>query len=151
MAPIPRTYFRYIEPSLLVFGALNLFLSGASSAPSYLSTAPHPPLPTEHFLALQAGSMMLLSAALLATIMWTSTEIKVIRAAVWVLAVSDVPHWVLGFWCLGDLKWEWGGWSGEMRAFMGVPVLTFGVKVMYLLGWLGGDCVGGGDGEKKRL
>jgi hypothetical protein len=141
MAPFPRVYFRYIEPVMILFGSANLMLSGASSAPTYLSTPPHSTLPTEHFLALQAGSMMALAGLLLTIIMWTSNEIKTIRLTIMVLAASDIPHWVFGAWCLGPLAFEPSSWSVEMKAYMGVPVVTFMIKVAYLLGWLGRDQV----------
>ena len=141
MAPFPRIYFRYIEPLMITFGSLNLMLSGASSASTYLSIPPHPTLPTEHFLALQAGSMMALAGLLLTIIMWTSNEIRAIRLTIMVLAASDIPHWVFGAWCLGPLAFEPSSWSAEMKAYMGVPVVTFLIKVAYLMGWLGRDRV----------
>jgi hypothetical protein len=143
MAPFPRVYFRYIEPMMILFGSANLMLSGAGSAPTYLSTPPHPTLPTEHFLALQAASMMALAGLLLAIIMWTSNEIKPIRLTIMVLAASDIPHWVFGAWCLGPLAFAPSSWSTEMKAYMGVPVVTFLIKVAYLLGLLGRDQVTG--------
>jgi hypothetical protein len=141
MAPFPRVYFRYVEPLMISFGSLNLMLSGASSAPTYLSTPPHPTLPTEHFLALQAGSMMALAGLLLTIIMWTSNEIKTVRLTIMVLAASDIPHWIFGAWCLGPLAFEPSNWSAEMKAYMGVPAVTFLIKVAYLLGLLGRDQV----------
>ncbi|KAI5197262.1 hypothetical protein E4T39_07414 [Aureobasidium subglaciale] len=139
MAPFPRIYFRYVEPIMITFGSLNLMLSGATSASTYLSTPPHSVLATEHFLALQAGSMMFLAGLLLTVIMWTTDEIKTIRMTVMVLAASDIPHWLFGAWCLGPLAFEPSSWSVEMKAYMGVPVITFMIKVAYLLGWLGSD------------
>lgn len=141
MAPFPRVYFRYVEPLMITFGSLNLISTGASSASTYLSIQPHPVLATEHFLALQAGSMMLLAGLLLTIIMWTSNEIKTIRLTIMVLAASDIPHWIFGAWCLGPLALEPSSWSAEMKAYMGVPVVTFLIKVAYLTGLLGRDQV----------
>ncbi|KAI5273929.1 hypothetical protein E4T47_02951 [Aureobasidium subglaciale] len=139
MAPFPRIYFRYIEPIMITFGSLNLMLSGAASASTYLSTPAHPVLATEHFLTLQAGSMMLLAGLLLTIIMWTTDEIRTVRLTIMILAASDIPHWIFGAWCLGPLAFEPSSWSAEMKAYMGVPVVTFVIKIAYLLGWLGGD------------
>ncbi|THY13289.1 hypothetical protein D6D00_10211 [Aureobasidium pullulans] len=141
MAPFPRVYFRYVEPLMITFGSLNLISTGASSASTYLSIQPHPVLATEYFLALQAGSMMLLAGLLLTIIMWTSNEIKTIRLTIMVLAASDIPHWIFGAWCLGPLASEPSSWSAEMKAYMGVPVVTFLIKVAYLTGLLGRDQV----------
>lgn len=141
MAPFPRVYFRYVEPLMITFGSLNLILTGASSASTYLSTQSHPVLATEQFLAFQAGSMMLLAGLLLTIIMWTSNEIKTIRLTIMVLAVSDIPHWIFGAWCLGPLAFEPRSWSAEMKAYMGVPAVTFLIKVAYLMGLLGHDQV----------
>ncbi|CAD0113565.1 unnamed protein product [Aureobasidium uvarum] len=139
MPHFPRVYFRYVEPLMITFGSLNLIFSGATSASTYLSTPSHPTLATEHFLALQAGSMMLLAGLLLTVIMWTSNEIKTIRLTIMVLAASDIPHWIFGAWCLGPLAFEPSSWSAEMKAYMGVPVVTFSIKVAYLLGLFGRD------------
>ncbi|KAI4728568.1 hypothetical protein E4T49_03639 [Aureobasidium sp. EXF-10728] len=146
MAPFPRLYFRYVEPLMITFGSLNLIFSGAASASTYLSTPSHATLATEHFLALQAGSMMLLAGLLLTIIMWTSDEIKTIRLTIMVLAASDIPHWIFGAWCLGPLAFEPSTWSAEMKAYMGVPAVTFLIKVAYLLGWFGRDQIA----EKAR-
>lgn len=84
---------------------------------------------------------MALAGLLLTIIMWTSNEIKTIRLTIMVLAASDIPHWVFGTWCLGPLAFQPSGWSVEMKAYMGVPVVTFLIKVAYMLGWLGRDQV----------
>lgn len=126
---------------MMTFGAFNLIFSGAQTAPTYLSMPAHAPLQTEQFLALQAGSMMMLAGALLAIITWTCDDTRTIRLTVTALAISDVPHCVFGLWCLGPLAWEPQSWSVEMKAYMGVPAITFCVKVAYLMGWLGRDSV----------
>lgn len=85
--------------------------------------------------------MMLLAAMLLITVMWTSNEIKTIRFTIMALAISDIPHLIFGLWCLGPLAFEPSSWSTEMKGYMGVPAVTFLIKVAYLLGWLGRDQV----------
>jgi hypothetical protein len=128
-----------MEPAMMAFGGFNLIFNGAASASNYVSTAPHPTLATEQFLALQAGSMMLLADLLLLVVMWTSTEMRTVRLAIMVLTASDIPHWICAAWCLGPLAFHPASWSVDMKAYMGVPVITFLIKVLYLLGWLGGD------------
>ena len=141
MAPFPRIFFRYVEPMMITLGSFNLMISGAAGASTYLSKPPYPTLATEHFLALQGGNMMLLAAMLLIIVMWTSNEIKTIRFTIMALAISDIPHWIFGAWCLGPLAFEPSSWSTEMKGYMGVPAVTFLIKVAYLLGWLGRDQV----------
>ena len=85
---------------------------------------------------------MALAGILLTVIMWTSNDIKTIRLTIFILALSDIPHWIFGAWCLGPLAFEPARWSAEMKAYMGVPVLTFCIKVAYLMGLLGRDQIG---------
>lgn len=145
MAPFPRIYFCYVEPLLLCYGGLSHIINpGHYTAALFgdLASSDVDYLPTEKLAGMNLGFMMLLVGALVAVVMFTCENRRTAYLVALALMLSDIAHWgavaaVLG--PAGPAAIEVANWTTEMKGHMFGPIVTFSIKLAYLLGWLGDD------------
>ncbi|KAK5172476.1 hypothetical protein LTR04_002402 [Oleoguttula sp. CCFEE 6159] len=102
LPPTPRFVFTVIEPLALIAGAIAPFVSPSESVSAQLAHLPrHSLLPSEHILALQIGNLYLLLAMLGLFILYSTSEIRTVRAYVIALWVADIGHVAVTGWAMG--------------------------------------------------
>lgn len=150
MAPVPRFFFCVVEPVMVSVAALGIIRDPAKHSMGLLSHVPqHDVADTEKLATMELGNMLLLLAWLIAIIMWTSRDPRTIRLTVAAMALADIPHWGAAIWVMGWERFvDFRSWGPEQTTQMVGPLITFAIKVAYLMGWLGKDKIS--TGSKKE-
>ena len=108
-------------------------------------------LPTERVLALQIANLYALLAMVGVGVLSTTTEPRVVHAYIWALLIADVGHFVATGAVMGlDGVMEWQEWNATMWGNLGVVILLFTVRSLYLAGYLGKDQVSGEEDERRK-
>ncbi|KAJ5703560.1 hypothetical protein N7493_011485 [Penicillium malachiteum] len=157
MPPIPRAFFLYGEPILILSGVLNTLLKPTaitSMLPAHLARRPTSdpyPSPLEHLLALQTASIMFLVVCISTAVMLYATNARVVHGLVLSYAIADIPHWASLLYVLGrDGLSQWGTWDTSLWLQFFIPMLTMGIKVGYLTGAFGPDRVDSEGNAKEK-
>lgn len=99
--------------------------------------------------------MMFLFGMVTLGIMLYAKDAGVVHAYVAASAISDFPHWAFLLTVLskpGCGIWDFGNdacWNTDLRMQLLIPVVTFVIKVGYLVGLFGPDRVIGAKGVKR--
>jgi hypothetical protein len=98
---IPRFVFTIFEPLSLIAGAI-----GAYSNPSWfvaeqiVMSPPETLSPNSIVVTLQLGNLYLLLAMVGISIMYTSTEPRVVQNYIWALLIADIGHLYVTYYIL---------------------------------------------------
>lgn len=120
--------------------------------------AAHPPTFLEQFLYLQSTIYLILSGALLTSIMLLAGHnTKLVHVMVALLAVTEPLVWGLMLWVMGrgDIMegiqacFVRGEWTADMKVMFVGSGVTGTIKVAYLLGLFGKDRIPDGDRKVK--
>ncbi|KAI9785654.1 MAG: hypothetical protein M1816_008277 [Peltula sp. TS41687] len=144
LPPIPKLIFTILEPISLIAGFLHTTLQ-----PRLFHSSQTPPsdrpidttLPPNTLMTVyQLGNLYLLLGLIGISVLYSTTEIKVVRRLMLALAVGDVGHLcttasVLGAKGVVDV----GRWNWVTTGNLGFTVALLAARVAYLAGWLGRD------------
>ncbi|EGC41647.1 conserved hypothetical protein [Histoplasma capsulatum var. duboisii H88] len=136
----PHILFAILEPISLVAGCYfaifntTNFVAGQTpkaSSPTELSLS-------TQAIAYQLGNIFLLLATVGVAVLYSTSEPKMVRNYLIVLAIADLGHIFSVYWCIGfrDLinVWEW---NDLLWGNVGASVILFVNRIAYLLGAFG--------------
>ncbi|KAI0475781.1 hypothetical protein GGR56DRAFT_639597 [Xylariaceae sp. FL0804] len=155
---IPRVVFTIVEPLTLIAGALGPLIdadwfiagqiappssSGLQSLCSYSDNA--------RLVALQLGNAYGLLFMVGVAVLYTTTELRVVRNYLVALWIADIGHVGLTCWLLGyDRTVDVGSWNAVTWGNIGFTALLCLTRTAYLLGFFGpGDQTTRSDIKKK--
>ncbi|KOS18374.1 hypothetical protein ESCO_002910 [Escovopsis weberi] len=138
---IPRLVFTVLEPLSLVAGFI-----GAVHDPSWFVQqqvpleAPAPVTKESVVLALQLGNMYLLTFLVGVAVLFTTSEIRVVRNYLVALWLADIGHIAFSCYGLGREKLlDPAGWNATTWGNIGATSLLCLVRSAYLAGLFGPD------------
>lgn len=114
----------------------------------------------EQFLTVQSTIYLVLSGALLTTIMLLAGQnVKLVRVMIAELAAVDPLFWALILWTVGggdvvegaQACFVRGEWTTELKTMFAGSTVTCSIKVAYLLGLFGKDRVTDDSGKTKGI
>ena len=98
------------------------------------------PSPNAQIIAMQLGNTYLLLGLLGFYILNTTTEARVVRAYVTILAFADLGHMAPTLWVLGwSRAVNVANWNSMTWGNIGASLVLFISRIAYLMGWLGKD------------
>ncbi|KAM4065074.1 DNA-binding domain-containing protein [Hirsutella rhossiliensis] len=148
---VPRLVFTIVEPLSLLAGFL-----GAVSDPAWFAAEQVPdkmPLavtPSSVVLALQLGNLYLLMALVGLAVLFTTSEIKVVRNYLVALWLGDIGH--VAFSCHGlgaERIMNPSAWNAMAWGNIAMTVFLFMMRSAYLLGLFGPDKPAEAPGKKS--
>ncbi|KAI4865223.1 hypothetical protein F4820DRAFT_306923 [Hypoxylon rubiginosum] len=136
----PRTIFTIVEPISLIGGFLGPFINpswfiasqvdAASDASSYDDNA--------RLVALQLGNTYGLLFLLGVAVLYTTTELKVVRNYLVALWIADISHVGVTCWLLGyDRTLDVASWNAVTWGNVGFTTFLCLTRTAYLLGLFG--------------
>jgi hypothetical protein len=138
LPPIPRVFFVYVEPVIILSGIIR---THASRLP-LLAALPTPPIPFETLLAPGASAAYLFLVLLygLVVLLVAPPSRALAQAHVLVLVAADLALWTAVFSLAAEthpgglpgVLADRAAWSEDMRMMVFGPLLTFAVKVATL-------------------
>ncbi|KAH8882685.1 hypothetical protein GQ53DRAFT_444505 [Thozetella sp. PMI_491] len=138
---IPRVIFTVVEPISLLVGAIPAILWPEWFVSEQLPSAV--PLVTSanaSLVAQQLGSMFSLGFLLAIAVLYTTTEIKVVRSYLFALWLADISHVGLTLYALG---WEGSldvaSWNPMTWGNVAFTVFLCLTRSVYLVGGFGPD------------
>ena len=146
LPPIPRTVFCILEPLALLAGYIQPTFSTQAFISSQLPLANNlnlnPIGPTTRVLALQLGNVYGLLAMIGIAVLYSTTEVKVVRNFLIACAIADVGHVYVTYAVMGwkDFS-DVGNWNAMGWGNIGVTAALFFTRCLYLMGILGEDRV----------
>lgn len=142
----PRTVFTIIEPISLIAGCLGPLVdadwfiasqidNGGASLSSPLSFSENARL-----VALQLGNAYGLLFLVGVAVLYTTSELKVVRNYLVALLIADITHVGLTCWGLGyERAVDVAGWNAVTWGNVGFTVFLGLTRTVYLLGLFGPD------------
>ncbi|KAI0401557.1 hypothetical protein F4802DRAFT_600890 [Xylaria palmicola] len=149
----PRTVFTVVEPISLVAGCLGPLVDADWFIASQIASA-GAGLPASsdnaRLVALQLGNAYGLLFLVGVAVLYTTTELKVVRNYLVALLIADITHvgftcWGLGYQRVVDVA----GWNAVTWGNVGFTVFLGLTRTAYLLGLFGPDNVV--KGSRKKL
>ncbi|KAI1380016.1 hypothetical protein F4677DRAFT_408285 [Hypoxylon crocopeplum] len=139
----PRTIFTIIEPISLVGGFLgplldaNWFIAQQLDKPSGITTSYDD---NARLVALQLGNTYGLLFLIGVAVLYTTTELKVVRNYIIALWIADITHVGLTCWALGyDQVVDVSSWSAVTWGNVGFTTFLCLTRTAWLLGLFGPD------------
>lgn len=122
--------------------SLNTSYFAASQVPSI---TPTPLTSTTQILALQLGNCYGLIALIALGVLYSTSELKVVRNYLIACAIADVGHLWVTYHVLGYANYvNVQGWNSLAWGNIGFTFFLLVTRVGYLTGWLGKNRVAGG-------
>ncbi|KAL7620985.1 hypothetical protein AAE478_008296 [Parahypoxylon ruwenzoriense] len=149
----PRTIFTIIEPISLVGGFLGPFLDPDWFIASQLSPAPTPASFNDNarLVALQLGNAYGLLFLLGVAVLYTTTELRVVRNYLIALWIADISHVGVTSWLLGyERTLDVGSWNAVTWGNVGFTTFLCLTRTAYLLGFFGPDQQAPATASKKK-
>ncbi|RDA93836.1 hypothetical protein CP533_6408 [Ophiocordyceps camponoti-saundersi (nom. inval.)] len=141
LPPIPRVVFTVLEPLSLLAGFL-----GAVRDPMWFAAEQVPPAasssmsPNAVVLALQLGNLYLLMSLVGVAVLYTTSELSVVRRYLFALWLGDIGHVIFSCRALGlDLLARPLEWNAMAWGNIAATVFLFGMRSAYFLGVFGPD------------
>ncbi|KAI0011377.1 hypothetical protein F4779DRAFT_573469 [Xylariaceae sp. FL0662B] len=137
----PRIIFTIAEPISLIGGCLGPFLNADWFIESQLSS-PDPVVSNAHarLVALQLGNAYGLLFLVGVAVLYTTTELKVVRNYLIALWLADLSHIGLTCWALGyEGTLDVGSWNAVTWGNVGFTGFLCLTRTAYLLGLFGPD------------
>ncbi|PFH56825.1 hypothetical protein XA68_15950 [Ophiocordyceps unilateralis] len=141
LPPIPRAVFTIIEPLSLLAGFL-----GAVHDPMWFAAEQVPQMnpslvsPNAIVLALQLGNLYLLMSLVGVAVLFTTSELSVVRRYLVALWLGDIGHVVFSCRALGlDLLVRPSAWNAMAWGNIAATVFLFSMRSAYFLGVFGPD------------
>ncbi|KAH6648719.1 hypothetical protein BKA67DRAFT_648713 [Truncatella angustata] len=133
----PRFVFTIIEPISLIAGAVAPFISPDWFIEEQISiTKPIAHTDNSRLVALQLGNAYGLLFLLGVAVLYTSSELKVVRNYLWALWVADLGHVGLTAYLLGyDRSLAVADWNAMTWGNIGATVFLCLTRTAYLLGF----------------
>ncbi|KAF3069018.1 hypothetical protein GL218_08097 [Daldinia childiae] len=138
----PRTVFTIVEPISLIGGFLGPFLdpewfiASQIDAPDGSNLAPRDD--NARLIALQLGNTYGLLFLLGVAVLYTTTELKVVRNYLIALWIADISHVGVTCWLLGyDRTLDVGSWNAVTWGNVGFTTFLCLTRTAYLLGLFG--------------
>ncbi|KAI1246631.1 hypothetical protein MGN70_013532 [Eutypa lata] len=157
----PRIIFTIVEPISLVSGALSAFVNvdwfiASQISSSSFSTTPPAYDTNSRLVALQLGNLYGLIFLLGMAVLWTTSELKVVRNYLIGAWLADISHVGLTCWLLGwERAVDVGAWNAMTWGNVGFTTFLFLTRTAWFLGLFGPNSsepaaadVGGG--KKKK-
>ncbi|OTB02873.1 hypothetical protein M426DRAFT_322294 [Hypoxylon sp. CI-4A] len=140
----PRTTFTIVEPLSLIGGFLgpfidpDWFIDSQLDNPDASSLAPRDD--NARLVALQLGNTYGLLFLLGVAVLYTTTELKVVRNYLIALWIADISHVGVTCWLLGyDRTLDVGSWNAVTWGNVGFTAFLCLTRTAYLLGLFGPD------------
>ncbi|KAI0173647.1 hypothetical protein GGR52DRAFT_543890 [Hypoxylon sp. FL1284] len=140
----PRTIFTIVEPLSLVGGFLGPFLdpgwfiASQLDAPSDAAAGSYDD--NARLIALQLGNTYGLLFLLGVAVLYTTTELKVVRNYLIALWIADISHVGVTCWLLGyDRTLDVASWNAVTWGNVGFTTFLCLTRTAYLLGLFGPD------------
>ncbi|KAH9884022.1 hypothetical protein F4778DRAFT_579802 [Xylariomycetidae sp. FL2044] len=159
----PRTIFTIVEPISLIAGALGPLIdvdwfigsqigdTAASSSSTTITTPLASPSENARLVALQLGNTYGLLFLLGVAVLYTTTEIRVVRNYLIALWLADITHVGLTCWILGyERSVDVGSWNATTWGNVGFTIFLCLTRTAYLLGFFGPNRPAVGDLKKKK-
>ncbi|KAI0848424.1 hypothetical protein F5Y00DRAFT_262518 [Daldinia vernicosa] len=140
----PRTIFTIVEPISLIGGFLGPFLDPEWFIASQIGAADGSNLAPRddnaRLIALQLGNTYGLLFLLGVAVLYTTTELKVVRNYLISLWIADISHVGVTCWLLGyDRTLDVGSWNAVTWGNVGFTTFLCLTRTAYLLGLFGSD------------
>ncbi|KAI1463703.1 uncharacterized protein F4812DRAFT_446055 [Daldinia caldariorum] len=142
----PRTIFTIVEPISLIGGFLGPFLDPEWFINSQIDAPPGsddsfaPRDDNARLIALQLGNTYGLLFLLGVAVLYTTTELKVVRNYLIALWIADISHVGVTCWLLGyDRTLDVGSWNAVTWGNVGFTTFLCLTRTAYLLGLFGPD------------
>ncbi|CAK7274377.1 hypothetical protein SEPCBS57363_006131 [Sporothrix epigloea] len=141
---VPRVVFTVIEPISLLGGCVPaLFAAGWFIREQIAEAAPTPavaPSDQAHIVAQQLGNAYGLLFMIGVAVLYTSTELKVVRNYLVALLIADIGHVGLTIAALGPDRFAAiGEWNAMTWGNVGFTIFLALMRTSYLLGFFGPD------------
>ncbi|KAI1772744.1 hypothetical protein F4818DRAFT_138537 [Hypoxylon cercidicola] len=140
----PRTIFTIVEPISLVGGFLgpfmnpSWFIASQLDAPSDIVVSSYDD--NARLVALQLGNTYGLLFLLGVAVLYTTTELKVVRNYLIALWIADISHVGVTCWLLGyDKTLDVASWNAVTWGNVGFTAFLCLTRTAYLLGLFGPD------------
>ncbi|KAI3321537.1 hypothetical protein HD806DRAFT_502827 [Xylariaceae sp. AK1471] len=148
----PRTLFTIIEPISLIAGCLGPLINADWFIASQIDNPPSPTSENARLVALQLGNCYGLLFLVGVAVLYTTTELRVVRNYLVALLIADVTHVGLTCWGLGyDRAINVAGWNAVTWGNVGFTVFLSLTRVAYLLGLFGSESKAAVRTSKKEL
>ncbi|KAI1500003.1 hypothetical protein F5X99DRAFT_410479 [Biscogniauxia marginata] len=140
----PRTIFTVIEPISLIAGCLGPFFSAdwfiANQIPAAPAGGGEPTSDNARLVALQLGNAYGLLFMVGVAVLYTTSELKVVRNYLVALWIADIGHVGLTCWLLGyERTLDVGSWNAMTWGNIGATTFLCLTRTAYLLGLFGRD------------
>ncbi|KAI0384348.1 hypothetical protein F5Y04DRAFT_227280 [Hypomontagnella monticulosa] len=140
----PRTIFTIVEPISLIGGFLgpfidpDWFIASQLDSPDTSNIAPRDD--NARLVALQLGNVYGLLFMVGVAVLYTTTELKVVRNYLIALWIADISHVGVTCWLLGwDRTLDVGSWNAVTWGNVGFTAFLCLTRTAYLLGLFGPD------------
>ncbi|KAK6820681.1 hypothetical protein PG990_012664 [Apiospora arundinis] len=139
LPPFPRTVFTVIEPLSLIAGCVAPFISADWFIEEQIdSTHILQHNDNARLVALQLGNAYGLLFMLGVAVLYTTTELKVVRNYLWALWIADIGHIGLTAYLLGYQNFmAFSKWNAMTWGNIGATGFLFLTRTAYLLGFFG--------------
>ncbi|KAI1766758.1 hypothetical protein GGR53DRAFT_188685 [Hypoxylon sp. FL1150] len=154
----PRTIFTIVEPLSLIGGFLgpfvdpSWFIAAQLDAPSDITTTTVVNVYDDNarLVALQLGNTYGLLFLLGVAVLYTTTELRVVRNYLVALWIADISHVGVTCWLLGyDRTLDVASWNAVTWGNVGFTAFLCLTRTFYLLGLFGPDRQVVGTSKKK--
>ncbi|KAI1392580.1 uncharacterized protein F4822DRAFT_425782 [Hypoxylon trugodes] len=139
----PRTIFTIVEPLSLIAGFISPFLNPSWFIDSQLDIPASDIVPRDdnaRLIALQLGNAYFLLFLLGVAVLYTTTELKVVRNYLVALWIADISHVGVTVWLLGyDRTLDVGSWNAVTWGNVGFTSFLWLSRTLYFLGLFGQD------------
>ncbi|ORY60537.1 uncharacterized protein BCR38DRAFT_349729 [Pseudomassariella vexata] len=135
----PRVVFTLLEPISLVAGCIGAFIDPDWFIAEQIAS----PIPLKHtdnarLVALQLGNLYGLIFMIGVAVLYTTSEIKVVRNYLWACWVADLSHIGLTLYLLGyDRSMAVSQWNAMAWGNIGATAFFCLTRTAYLLGLFG--------------
>ncbi|KAI1747471.1 hypothetical protein F4782DRAFT_552049 [Xylaria castorea] len=148
----PRTVFTIVEPISLVAGCLGPLIDVDWFIASQID---NPALPASsgnaRLVALQLGNAYGLLFLVGVAVLYTTSELKVVRNYLVALLIADITHVGLTCWGLGyDRAVDVAGWNAVTWGNVGFTIFLGLTRTAYLLGLFGRDAAAAVRASSKK-
>ncbi|KAI1411379.1 hypothetical protein F5Y13DRAFT_165596 [Hypoxylon sp. FL1857] len=144
LSAFPRIIFTIVEPISLIGGFLGPFIDPdwfiASQLDSPVASIAAPRDDNARLVALQLGNAYGLLFLLGVAVLYTTSELKVVRNYLIALWIADISHVGVTCWLLGyDRTVDVGSWNAVTWGNVGFTAFLCLTRAAYLLGLFGPD------------